>query len=67
VSSGQGPGLSDRPLGSAAGEESVTLTTDGLPAHSHAVIANGTKGARASPGGKGTGARERSDGVRRRQ
>jgi microcystin-dependent protein len=52
VSSGQGPGLSDRALGSAGGEESVTLTTDGLPAHSHAVIANGTKGASASPAGK---------------
>ncbi|MDX6366006.1 MAG: hypothetical protein QOK30_1082 [Nocardioidaceae bacterium] len=52
VSSGQGPGLSDRQLGSAAGEESVTLTTDGLPAHSHGVIANSTRGASASPSGR---------------
>jgi microcystin-dependent protein len=52
VSSGQGSGLSAQQLGSAGGDEAVTLTTDSLPAHSHAVVANSTKGASASPRGK---------------
>ena len=36
---GQGPGLSDRTQGEAAGEEAVTLTDSDLPAHTHSVIA----------------------------
>ncbi|MEM9059364.1 MAG: tail fiber protein [Pseudomonadota bacterium] len=32
---GRGPGLSDRRLGSKGGAESVTLTTNELPAHGH--------------------------------
>ena len=40
---GQGAGLSSYTLGQAAGEESVTLTSNQLAAHSHAV--NATNGA----------------------
>jgi microcystin-dependent protein len=52
VSSGQGPGLRDQQLGSAGGEEQVTLTSETIPAHSHAVVVNSAKGQSASPKGK---------------
>src|SRR5471032_1990371 len=35
LSSGQGPGLSQRDLGEFAGESSVTLLTTQIPAHNH--------------------------------
>jgi microcystin-dependent protein len=35
VSSGQGPGLSSYDLGQVSGSESVTLTSNNLPAHNH--------------------------------
>jgi microcystin-dependent protein len=37
---GQGPGLSFRNLGEAAGSENVTLTTNQIPNHSHPLTAN---------------------------
>lgn len=37
---GQGPGLAAYQLGSAAGQESVTLTLDQIPAHSHGLQAS---------------------------
>jgi microcystin-dependent protein len=37
---GQGPGLSLRDLGEAAGSETVTLLESEIPAHTHAVRAN---------------------------
>jgi microcystin-dependent protein len=37
VSSGQGPGLTNYPLGQKGGAESVTLTEAQLPAHSHSL------------------------------
>jgi microcystin-dependent protein len=52
VSSGQGPGLSDHLLGQVGGDETVTLATDELPAHSHAVAAHRTRGSHASPNGR---------------
>lgn len=52
VSSGQAPGLSDHQLGQLGGDETVMLTTDELPAHSHAMAANSSHGANASPAGK---------------
>jgi microcystin-dependent protein len=52
VSSGHGPGLSDHQLGQLGGDETVTLTTGSLPAHSHDVAANSSRGAHASPKGK---------------
>src|ERR1700716_2959979 len=35
ISSGQGPGLSNYTLGEQDGVESVTLTTNQMPAHNH--------------------------------
>jgi microcystin-dependent protein len=40
VGSGQGPGLSNYDLGEVAGSETVTLTTQEIPAHSHTVSAS---------------------------
>jgi microcystin-dependent protein len=37
---GQGPGLSQRALGEQGGAESVTLTANQIPAHSHAISAS---------------------------
>ena len=34
---GQGPGLSNRPLGAVSGTESVTLTQPQMPAHTHTL------------------------------
>lgn len=42
--SGQGPGLTDRLLGEAAGSETNTLDVTQLPAHSHSVAAVTTDG-----------------------
>jgi microcystin-dependent protein len=38
-------------LGQAAGEEQVTLTTEQMPAHSHALIATSASGTQSSPKG----------------
>lgn len=38
VGAGQGPGLSNYVLGQKAGSESVTLTTNNLPPHTHAIL-----------------------------
>jgi microcystin-dependent protein len=48
---GQGPGLSMRNLGETGGEESVTLLTSEIPAHTHAVQAVDALGNRNSPDG----------------
>ncbi|MEJ2055777.1 MAG: tail fiber protein [Calditrichaceae bacterium] len=40
VQAGQGPGLSYYPLGQQGGVESVTLTTNQMPAHSHTAEVN---------------------------
>jgi len=40
MNAGQGPGLSDRFLGESAGEDSVTLLTSEMPAHTHAAQAD---------------------------
>src|SRR5215469_7252148 len=37
---GQGPGLSDRIIGEADGEATVTLNTSDVPAHTHALQAS---------------------------
>lgn len=50
LSFGQGPGLSPRDQGEVGGEESMTLTTQTLPAHSHITTPGGTLRA-ASAGG----------------
>ncbi|HEY0150073.1 MAG TPA: tail fiber protein [Allosphingosinicella sp.] len=50
VHMGQGPGLSNRIIGEAAGSETVTLTTQQIPSHSHAMLATAT-GQQSSPDG----------------
>lgn len=37
---GQGPGLPNRSLGEAAGQETCTLTTNEMPAHTHTLVAS---------------------------
>ena len=48
---GTGPGLSNRPWGEKSGAESVTLLTNHLPVHSHALRADKAKGKLSSPTG----------------
>ena len=51
IHAGQGPGLSNRTIGSRGGEERVTLTENQLPAHSHAVHAVSENGTDTVPTG----------------
>ncbi len=53
---GQGNGLSNRILGESGGAESVTLTTQQIPAHTHSFLANSAGSSSASPNGKIHGA-----------
>jgi microcystin-dependent protein len=48
---GQGPGLSNYSLGQVGGQETVTLLSDQLPAHSHIVNAVAAGGNQANPTG----------------
>ena len=41
IHKGQGPGLTDRPIGSSFGVEGVTLGAANIPAHSHVISAGG--------------------------
>jgi microcystin-dependent protein len=47
---GQGPGLSLHDLGEAGGSESVTLLTNEIPAHSHAISTSQGDGTERTPG-----------------
>ncbi|MEO8164153.1 MAG: tail fiber protein [Betaproteobacteria bacterium] len=47
---GQGPGLSSYVNGQSAGSETVTLTTQQIPQHSHAAQASSQTGTQAGPG-----------------
>ena len=49
VGTGQGPGLSNRMLGSQAGTESATLTTGNLPTHTHTMPASTQPATHATP------------------
>ncbi len=51
VHAGQGPGLSGYVLGQQAGVETVTLTQQQLPVHSHAAQAQSGPGNQAAPSG----------------
>lgn len=51
VHAGQGPGLSNYVQGQTGGQESVTLTTGQMPAHSHSVNAVLAEGNSSSPDG----------------
>ena len=48
---GQGPGLTPRTLGEMAGEETVTITTSTVPAHTHPAQANTAVGTLTDPTG----------------
>lgn len=48
---GNGPGLSSRRLGQKEGVETVLLTQNDVPSHSHALLANIEPGEEDGPGG----------------
>lgn len=52
VHQGTGSGLTTRTLGQTGGAETVTLTTNQLPSHSHSVVAHSGAEKSASPTGK---------------
>jgi len=53
VHMGQGPGISSSyQIGEAAGVESVTLTTNQIPSHNHAVLVSQDLGTQTSPAGQ---------------
>lgn len=47
---GQGPGLTNRVIGERAGTETVTLTTQQIPAHTHGVLAGTSAATTGTPG-----------------
>ena len=49
VGQGQGPGLTDYPIGEIGGVESVTLNQTQMPNHSHALLANSQGGTAGAP------------------
>lgn len=51
VGMGSGPGLTPRTMGEIAGEESVTLTLQQMPAHNHKAEASSMAGNTVSPTG----------------
>ena len=52
IHAGSGPGLSPRNLGSKGGTETVTLTTNQLPSHTHAVKGTNDNADASEPGGQ---------------
>ena len=51
VGTGQGAGLTNRPLGQRAGTEAVSLTTAQMPAHTHRALASSAAATTSSPRG----------------
>ena len=51
MAQGQGPGLSPRDLGEMGGSENVTLLLTEMPAHTHALPAQGSRADRANASG----------------
>ena len=49
IHQGQGAGLSNRTLGETGGAESVTLTTQQIPLHNHAMLVSTESGTGTSP------------------
>lgn len=49
IGSGQGEGLSNRPLGTTGGESQVTLTTNQIPSHNHNFIVSTAGGTETAP------------------
>jgi len=52
VHQGQGSGLSNRQIGEVAGVTDVTVTTQQMPAHNHAIVATQNLGNSSDPGGR---------------
>ena len=52
VHQGQGPGLSNRPIGQRSGAEDVTLNVTHIPAHSHQIQADTAAGSQSNPAGQ---------------
>ena len=52
IGMGQGPGLSPYVQGQMGGTETVTLTTNNLPSHSHLVNATSNPGSASHPNGQ---------------
>lgn len=46
---GQGPGLTNRPIGSKGGTETVTLTANQMPAHNHTITAQAERATQKQP------------------
>ena len=55
VGMGQAPGLSNYTIGQTAGQETVTLTSNQMPMHSHALNATTTTANLGTPAGNLTG------------
>lgn len=55
VHAGDGPGLTPYRLGAKAGTESVTLTTNQLPSHTHSMVARTNPANDTNPAGKSLG------------
>ena len=51
IHAGQGPGLSDRRLGTKSGAEQVTLTTNQLPSHTHPIKGTNNAATATDPAG----------------
>ena len=51
IHAGSGPGLSTRRLGEKGGAESVTLTLNQLPSHTHNIVATSNQGTERNPAG----------------
>ncbi|MAZ27266.1 MAG: phage tail protein [Cytophagaceae bacterium] len=49
VHQGQGPGYTNRPIGSRGGQESTTLGVPNLPPHSHILKANASNATSSTP------------------
>jgi microcystin-dependent protein len=60
---GQGAGLSNRPIGSRGGSETVTLTVGQIPSHNHIATAHATdeRGNAETPGGNVWAKKARDD------
>lgn len=52
MTAGQGPGLTNRPLGDSGGKETETLTESEIPQHTHALQASNRLGNSGDPDGK---------------
>jgi microcystin-dependent protein len=55
IHAGQGPGLSNRTLAEVGGTESVTLTVQQLPSHTHQLFGSGNLATEETPQGNVTG------------